>query len=102
MIRQLLQLFEEVVRNRLASDDEANVDEVKTESQTATETATQTEAGGGCGQSRRNRQPATVRQMSSHRTEPSRTVVQSSTNCAQWSRQQCRDSLCLTVPGAPK
>lgn len=95
MIRQLLQLFEEVVRNRLASDDEANVDEVKTESQTETatetETATQTEAGGGCGQSRRNRQPATVRQMSSHRTEPSRTVVQSSTNCAQWSRQQCRD-----------
>lgn len=87
MIRQLLQLFEEVVRNRLASDDEANVDEVKTESQTetetATETATQTEDCGGCGRSRRNRQPPSVRQMSSHRAPSRRTVVQSSTNDAQ-------------------
>lgn len=46
MIRQLLQLFEEVVRNRLASDDddddvEANVDEVKT---TASETEAETVA----------------------------------------------------------
>lgn len=43
MIRQLLQLFEEVVRNRLASDDEANVAEVKT---TATEQATVAESRG--------------------------------------------------------
>lgn len=89
MIRQLLQLFEEVVRNRLASDDEANVDEVKTESQTETETETQTEDCGGCGRSRRNRQPPSVRQMSSHRAPSRRTVVQSSLNCAQCSRQEC-------------